>query len=138
MKVWQSYGSEHSMNLVMIGAFEDSADAAKAKRILDELILKVSAAQEAGDIEFGEDPGRTPEAMYEYFKEISLYTVSPGELQQFLQDVRVREDDKKVVITTDEIDVSAFLKVLLDLGGRVEVYSAHAHSGTGYGRNMAQ
>ena len=41
MKIWYSYGSEHSMNLVMIGSFKQVADAEEAKRLIDELAEQV-------------------------------------------------------------------------------------------------
>jgi hypothetical protein len=37
MKIWNSYGSEHSANLVMIGSFKDAASAEKAKAAIDEI-----------------------------------------------------------------------------------------------------
>ena len=43
MKVWNGWGSEHSMNLVMIGRFEEVDAAKKAKLIID-LILFYSSA----------------------------------------------------------------------------------------------
>jgi hypothetical protein len=35
MKTWNSYGSEHSANLVMIGKFKNAASAEKAKEAID-------------------------------------------------------------------------------------------------------
>lgn len=32
MKIWQGYGSEHSMNLVMIGHFKSPKDATHAQK----------------------------------------------------------------------------------------------------------
>ena len=43
-------------------------------------------------------------------------------------------EDDKVVVTTNESDVSAFLKVMIDKGARVEVYSAHDYPETQCGR----
>jgi Family of unknown function (DUF6375) len=37
MKIWNTYGSEHSANLVMIGKFKDVASAETAKAIFDEI-----------------------------------------------------------------------------------------------------
>ena len=39
--------------------------------------------------------------------------------------IRSELKDQQVVITTDEPDVSAFLKLMVDKGARVEVFSAH-------------
>jgi hypothetical protein len=46
----------------------------------------------------------------------------------------VRRDGSSIVVTTDETDVQALLKVLLDKGARIEVYSAHDYPGTGHSR----
>jgi translation initiation factor 2B subunit (eIF-2B alpha/beta/delta family) len=48
--------------------------------------------------------------------------------------VRVKVEGSKVILTTDESDVSAFLKVMFDQGARIEIYSAHSHPDTEYGR----
>ncbi|MCC7212451.1 MAG: hypothetical protein E3K40_11980 [Candidatus Brocadia sp.] len=37
MKIWYGYGSEHSMNLVMIGKFKNAEDAKKTKELIDQL-----------------------------------------------------------------------------------------------------
>lgn len=125
MKMWIGHGSEHSMNLVMIGHFKDAGSAAKAKQIIDWLTEQVNADVEAGEIQVGSPPQRITERMMELFRKINLYIIGPPEVEQFAYDVNVKLDDAKIVVTTDESDVSAFLKVLIDHGARVEVFSAH-------------
>jgi len=133
MKIWKGYGSEHSMNLVMIGHFKEVSDAEEVKELLNKL------AEQVRD-DAGRDQSETPsqdrfaDRMLELLKAANLYTLSPAELEQLLYDVQVDVDGNKVVIRTDEVDVSAFLKVLIDKGARVEVYSAHHYPNTGYGR----
>lgn len=133
MKLWIGYGSEHSMNLVMIGHFKKVSDAEEAREIISQISEQVFK-----DLDSQQDsvsPGdRFSDAMLDLLKNEKLYSLSPEELEQFLNDVRVDVDRNKVVITTDEVDVSSFLKVLLDKGARVEVYSAHDYHDTGYGR----
>lgn len=133
MKLWKGYGSEHSMNLVMIGHFQEASDANEAKRLIDQLIEQVVNEEKSGH--GNTVPGdRFTDAMLELMKEAKLYILSPAELEQLLYDVRVDVEDNKIVITTDEVDVLALLKVLLDKGARIEVYSAHNYPNTGYGR----
>ncbi|HEX7182177.1 MAG TPA: DUF6375 family protein [Thermoanaerobaculia bacterium] len=134
MKIWYGYGSEHSMNLVMIGRFEDAGDAAKAKQVIDWLTEQVSADVQAGLIEVGEPAHRFTDHMLDLLRKANFMSIGPTELEQFAYEVTVKLEDKQVVVTTDEIDVSAFLKVLLDHGARVEVFSAHQHPETEYGR----
>src|ERR1700704_3062964 len=118
MKIWIGHGSEHSMNLVMIGHFKDASSAAKAKQIIDWLTEQVNADVEAGEIQVGSPPQRITERMMELFRKINLYIIGPPEVEQFAYDVNVKLDDAKIVVTTDESDVSAFLKVLVDHGAR--------------------
>jgi hypothetical protein len=61
-----------------------------------------------------------------------LYSLGPSELEQFSYDATVKVKGSEVIVKTDEVDVSAFLKVLLDKGARIEVYSAHEYPDTGY------
>ena len=49
MKLWLGYGTEHSMNLVMIGRFDDKREAAQAfaalQRIMDQASDEVTSRQ---------------------------------------------------------------------------------------------
>lgn len=120
MKLWNSFGSEHSANLVMIGRFKDSTSAENAKAAIDELTACLNSNNT--DLH-GTD--RYPDGVLEVLKKIKLHSLAPSELEQFTYDVNVGLEDDKLVIKTDEVDVSAFLKLMIDNGARVEVYSAH-------------
>ena len=132
MKIWKGYGSEHSANLVMIGHFKEVEDAKKAKELLAQLANLIEDTESSQIEQLPRD--RFTDAMLDILRETNLYILNPAELQQFLYDVQVEVDGDKIVITTDEIDVSAFLKVLIEKGARVEVYSAHEYPDTNYGR----
>lgn len=135
MKVWYGYGSEHSMNLVMIGRFKDAGDATKAKEVIERITEQVGIDIDADRIEVGEQTDRYSDDMLTLLgSDVNVHGIYPAELEQFAYDVSVEVEDDKVLVTTEEVDVSAFLKVLLEKGARVEVYSAHHHPGTGYGR----
>ena len=134
MKIWYGYSSEHSMNLVMIGRFSDAGDAAKAKQVIDWLTEQVDADVNSQLMTIGNPAERYTNGMADLFRKVELYSIGPVELEQFAYDVTIEIEGNQIVVKTDEIDVSAFLKVLLDMGARVEVYSAHHYPGTGYGR----
>jgi hypothetical protein len=129
MKIWNSYGSEHSANLVMIGRFKSAADAMNAKEIIDEITGQIME-----DDYTDAEGGRYSEATLELFRKLKIHSVAPSELEQFRSDVHVESKNDEVILRTDEIDVSAFLKVMIDLGARVEVFSGHDHPGSGYAR----
>lgn len=124
MKIWYSYGSEHSINLVMIGSFKQVADAEEAKRSIDELAEQVRKEPMRS---YDDDPNeaRFSKEMLDFFKNTNLYSIGPSELEQFNYDVHVERKANTLILTTDESEVSAFLKLLIERGAKVEVYSAH-------------
>lgn len=134
MKLWFGYSSEHSSNLVMIGRFKTVSDATKVKEIIEQLTEQVRADEQAGLLKIGELTDRYTVDMLNLLQKVKVHSIGPAELEQFAYDVRVKVENNEVVLTTDEIDVSAFLKVLLDNGARVEVYSAHDYPNTEHGR----
>jgi len=122
------------MNLVMIGRFKDASDATRAKQAIDRLTDHVYAEVEAGRMEVGQPTGRYDDALRGLLDELGVYGIGPAEFEQFAYIATVSLDGTEVVVETDEIDVSAFLKVLLDKGARVEVFSAHDYPDNGHGR----
>jgi Family of unknown function (DUF6375) len=101
MKIWSGFGSEHSMNLVMIGRFEDARDTEAAKLLIDRLTALVDEEQAAGQLVVGEPQGRFSDKVLDFLSTNNFVILGPDEL--------------------------AFLKVLIDHRARVEVFSAHFH-----------
>jgi len=134
VKAWLAYGSEHSMDLVMIGHFGDVADAQTALELITELTEAARIEKEAGRLVVGEPSDRYSDEILDKLMAVNIGSIGPGEIEQFLYDVHVTRDDRKVVVTTDELDVLAFIKVLLLKGARVEMLSGHDFPGSGYGR----
>jgi hypothetical protein len=134
MKIWYQHGSEHSANLVMIGHFEDASEATKANEIIDALKKQVQEDQDAGAVVPGSPPERYGNAMLDLLGKLNVASIGPRELEQFLYDVSVKVEGSRIILTTDEIDVSAFLKVMIDRGARIEIYSAHDYPDTAHGR----
>jgi hypothetical protein len=128
MKTWNSYGSEHSANLVMIGKFRDATSAEAAKDAIDEIEKFV------GDHNSREGIERYSDAEMDLFKRLNFYWLQPGELEQFRYDISSELQGDSIVVTTDETEIAALLKLLLAKGARVEVYSAHDYPNTGKGR----
>src|SRR6266568_771231 len=129
MKIWRAFGSEHSANLVMIGKFKTEEDAGKAKRIIDALVEAVQADVDAERMKVGEPPEHYTEEVSRRLRGARVYSLAPGELEQFVYDVSVKLQGAEITIKTDEIDVSGFLKVLFDGGARIEVFSAYVFPG---------
>jgi rRNA maturation endonuclease Nob1 len=136
MKVWLGYGTEHSQNLVMIGHFKDVADAERAEEILNQLEVLVNEEVSEKRMEIGKGSQRFSDRVRDVlYKDLKVYDLGPSELEQFAYDVRVKREGANIVITTDESDVSAFLKLLIDQKAKVEVYSAHFYPDSEHGRH---
>jgi len=129
MKIWNSYGSEHSANLVIIGKFKDAASAKEAMAIIDKITKFMASADDDHEdaVNFSDDA-------LDFLKTVKFYSVRPAELAQFRYDIKSERKNDQIVITTDELEVSAFLKLLIDKGARVEMYSAHDYPNTNEGR----
>ena len=125
MKIWYQHGSEHSANLVMIGHFKDAPEATKAKEIIDAISKQVADDQANGKLVIGSPSERYGKEMLDLLMRLNIGAIGPGELEQFAYDVNVNVEDSRIVVTTDEIDIVAFLKVMFLRGARIEIYSAH-------------
>jgi len=129
MKIWHGYGSEHSMNLVMIGHFKSSEDAEKTQKLIG--LLSEGLRDK---IEIGKSRDRFGEDVLTLLRETNCYSLSPVELEQFLYDTNIYVEGDKLILTTEESEVSVFLKLMIDSGAKVEIYSAHEYPEAEYGR----
>jgi hypothetical protein len=130
VRIWRGYGSEHSMNLVMIGEFKSDGEASDAKALLDTLAAAVEAEVSANRIVLGEVAERFGEALAAVLRDERVFDLRPAEIEQFAYDISVSNQGTKVIVRTDESDVSAFLKVLIEKGAKVEVFSGHHYPET--------
>jgi hypothetical protein len=124
MKIWSSYGSEHSAQLVLIGRFKSIADAAGAHQALED--IKDFMRTRGPDLHRAE---RYPPEFQELLKRLECYNLSTHELDQFSYDVHATLKEDRLEIHTDEPDISAFLKIMVDRGARVEVFSTISYPG---------
>ncbi len=131
MKVWNGYGSEHSMNLVMVGQFKSIESAEKAKELIDNL---KDGLYDKIDVDVENRLTRFPDEVMELLKGLDFYDLRPSELEQFLYDNSVEIEGDKIIFKTEESDVSAFLKILVHKGAKVQVYTAHEYPDEEYGR----
>ncbi|MCL8023779.1 DUF6375 family protein [Nocardioides bruguierae] len=135
MKLWNGFGTEHSMNLVMIGQFKDVTFARAAKRILDRLKEGAKAEEKAGRLVIGDPLVEFSDELFKILSEAEIYSLTYADFEQFLyDDTKVSLSGDQIVIETDEVEVIAFVKVLLDKGAKLEMYSGHDFKDTGYGR----
>lgn len=127
MKVWHEYGTEHSMNLKLIGHFADSQGARTALEAIEIFTAAAEVERAAGGLEYGEPPRLFSEAILAAMSEVEIHSLGYADLEQFLYGAEVEVDGTDVVVKTDELDVIAFVKVLILKGAKVEMYSMHDH-----------
>jgi hypothetical protein len=137
VKIWFSYGSEHSSNLVIIGTFTTAENAESALKLLREATEVANAEYEAGRLEtIGR--GDLSEEVLKFAKSNNFYTVSLKDLSELIYEYHPkRVGDSTLVITTEEYDVGSFVKIMTEYGAKVEVYSAHSYPSK-YGRQTYQ
>jgi len=126
MKIWSGYGSEHSMNLVLIGRFKKAEDAKKVEKDIRKLSEQASK-DESHSLVFDPDPEdlRFSDDMLSLLRSLKLHTLAPVELGQLVSDHRLEREEDQITVKTDEADVSAFVKLFIEAGAKVEIFSAH-------------
>jgi hypothetical protein len=125
MKIWNGYGSEHSMNLVLIGKFKRAQDAEKVEKDIGKLSAQASK-DDSHTIAFdGPADQRFSDEMLSLLGKLNLHTLGPTDLGQLLSDHRLERKEDRITVTTDEAEVSAFVKLFIEAGAKVEVFSAH-------------
>lgn len=129
MKIWTSYGSEHSMNLVMVGTFKTVDDAAKTKELAERLSELLHHK-----VELNGQTTRFPEDVREILWNENVHILAPQEIEHFSYEHSLDQDKEKLVYTSEDSEFSAFLKLFIDKGAKVEVYSAHDYPETEHGR----
>ncbi len=130
MKIWTSYGSEHSMNLVMVGTFKTIDDATKTKELAERLSELLQHK-----VELNGQTTRFPEDVREILCNENVHILAPQEIEHFSYEHSLDQDKEKLVYTSEDSEFSAFLKLFIDKGAKVEVYSAHDYPETEHGRD---
>lgn len=125
MKIWTGYSSEHSMNLVLIGKFKQAKDAEDVADVIKKLCEQTTKDDTYAIAHAPPEDQRFSDGMMALIRQFELYMLAPEELGQFSFEHSVEQDGDTIKISTDEADVSAFIKLFVDSGARVEVYSAH-------------
>lgn len=132
MKIWFGYGSEHSYNLIMIGHFVDHTKAKAAEDKFKRLADGVAAEMEAGTMDVGWDADeRFSDSIRTLLNELKLYDLGPTDVANFAYEHSIEVDGATLRLATDEGEVQGFLKLLINAGARIEVYSRHHWSDAG-------
>ena len=105
----------------IIGQFKNADDARKAKQLIDKLTEELK-----DKIIIGSSGERYSNEAVKVLRETNCYILSPSELEHFLyEDSITHLKNNQIVLRTDETEVSAFFKLMIQNGAKVEVFSAH-------------
>ena len=123
MRIWYSYGSEHSMDLVLIGTFETVTRAEAAIEKME--ALKTLAESESIEDDWRWQDERMPDSLADGLRKLKLYDMGRSDVDIYAFEHTVEQKGSTVRVQTKESEVQGFLKVLIHLGARVEVFSRH-------------
>jgi hypothetical protein len=125
MKIWNGYGSEHSMNLVLIGKFKRAQDAEKVEKDIDKLSAQASK-DDSFSIAFARpEDQKFSEEMLSLMRSLNLNTLGPADLEQLVSNHHLMREGDRITVKTEEAEISAFVKLFIEAGAKVEVFSAH-------------
>src|SRR5580658_11080402 len=110
MKIWFGHGSEHSYSLVLVGYFTDETNARSAEQKLER--LRVAAEDELPEVGWDADQ-RFSTGMRELLDAIKVWDLSRTDVENFAFEYTAHRDGQTLRISTDEIEVQGFLKVLI-------------------------
>jgi len=125
MKIWNGYGSEHSMNLVLIGKFKRAKDAEKVEKDIDKLSAQASKDDSFSIAFASPEDQRFSEEMLSLMRSLNLNTLGPSDLEQLVSNHHLMREGDRITVKTDEAEISAFVKLFIEAGAKVEVFSAH-------------
>jgi len=123
VRIWHSYGSEHSMDLVLVGTFETVSGAEAAIERMQ--ALKGLAEAEWSDDSWRRPDERMPDTLVDELSKLKLYEMGRSDVDIYAYEHSVERKGSTVRVWTEESEVQGFLKVLIHLGARVEVFSRH-------------
>ncbi|HEX4863149.1 MAG TPA: DUF6375 family protein [Acidimicrobiales bacterium] len=135
MRIWHSYGSEHSMDLVLVGTFETVSGAEAAIERME--ALKALAEAEWSDDDWRRPDERMPNTLADELWKLKLYEMGRSDVDVYACEHWIERNGSTVRIRTEESEVQGFLKVLIHLGARVEVFSRHHWNEDGTPRSDA-
>lgn len=120
MKIWKEFGTEHSNRFVMKGEFKSIEKATHVHHLFEHLTEKL-----ADKVEYADGQNRFTDEVQSILSSLEIFNLSPEELECFIMDHRLSIEDSTVYLETQEREITAFFKIFLGHGAKVEAYSEH-------------
>lgn len=135
MKIWTGQGSEHSARLVMIGRFSGPEQA----RATEEAFRRLQdiAGHSLPERDWEDPDERIPEGVRDALAQLGLYEFTRNDLENFRYEHSVSRDGVELELSTEEMDILGFIKLMLRDGAKLEIYSRHTWTRDGPKANLA-
>jgi hypothetical protein len=117
----------------MIGSFRSEDDARKIETLFHEVHQLANEEYAAGRLRDDWSNTRFSDRMLSFFTEKNIVDFGHNDAAIFLYEYALNREGDRLVLTTEEGELNAFIKLMLKGGAKVELYSAHHHPGR-YGR----
>lgn len=126
MKIWYGYGSDHSANLVMIGEFKTEEDAKRVIELIETLSANAQSDLAEGIVDSWAKSERYSETTEATLRELKLYNLSPADISDFANfNPSIERVGNVLRFRSDDVEIGAFVKLMVDKGAKVQIYSAH-------------
>ena len=122
------------MDLMLIGTFETATGAETA---IERMKTLKTLAETHWPGEGWRGDERMPGPLADELARLHLYELGRSDVDIYAFDHSVERRGSAVHVRTEEADVQGFLKVLISLGARVEVFSRHDWNEDGTPRDAA-
>jgi hypothetical protein len=122
MKVWKSYGSEHSYRLVLIGRFQDETTAAGVE---DKITKLQEAVPNLPEPSWERENDRFPDELHDLLSDLKVWDLTRSEIQGMAYDFSVSRKGDTIEIHGDDADVQGFIKLMIAKAAKIEIFSAH-------------
>ncbi len=130
MKVWFGHGSEHSAAIVMIGEFKTAEEAESVQRLIDEISGQASDDYSNDIVKHWSKNERYSDETEDRLHQRDLHFLSPSDIADFaLNQPNIEKKGKELHFWTDDVEIGGFIKLMVNKGARVQVYSAHNYPG---------
>lgn len=126
MKVWNAYGSEHSSRIVLIGRFKDETGRQRFLKDFNFIADCVAKMDNVYDMDVETFPRERHDALMGG-KVCGGQILTPDDCKGFAFERPEADGELGVKIESNEYDWNGVIKLLVENGAKVEVFSEHSY-----------
>jgi hypothetical protein len=131
MKIWVGFSADHSARLNIVAKFKNENDAQKAEETLKYLINTFKDVPNNVDTiyENESEKNKVMDLLHKIMEEKNIISLSFCDVVQLLyfSENDVCRSSDTVTIQTDIHDIQSLIKILLEHGGKIEIYDRRDH-----------